>query len=225
MLIAEAMQKYCEAPTMCLPNKVYPYGLQCNGSFVEGFAEPKDELSSNSGGGVVEPDNSFTSMPFAPPDESYYGQLHQQDYYVWSGFHPDIQKAQHNHYYALESHFYPMNHEHYFPGENQFQYVPLRMMQGYPHDFQFQEFQYFVVIDFEATCDKERYPHPQEIIEFPSVVVNSATGQIEDFFQIYVRPTYNQHLSDFCKELTGIQQAQVLGRLPSTFFQLIIKAK
>ncbi|XP_075635829.1 uncharacterized protein LOC142608012 isoform X3 [Castanea sativa] len=81
--------------------------------------------------------------------------------------------------------------------------------QGYQPGFQFQEFQYFVVIDFEATCDKEKYPHPQEIIEFPSVIVNSMTGQLEDCFQIYVRPTCNQLLSNFCKELTGIQQAQV----------------
>uniref|UniRef100_A0A7N0UH35 GRF-type domain-containing protein n=1 Tax=Kalanchoe fedtschenkoi TaxID=63787 RepID=A0A7N0UH35_KALFE len=63
--------------------------------------------------------------------------------------------------------------------------------------------------NFEATCDKEKSPHPQEIIEFPSVLVNSMTGQMEDFFQTYVRPTCNQHLTDFCKELTGIQQIQV----------------
>ncbi|KAI9195968.1 hypothetical protein LWI28_019844 [Acer negundo] len=206
----EAMQKYCEAPTRFLQNKVYPCSLQYNGSFVEGFSEPKDEICSNSGGGIIEPDSSFTSVPYAPPDEGYYRPVNQQDYYACSAFHPNIQKAQQNHYHAPESHFYPMNHEYSFHGDNQFQYLPLRMSsQGYPQDFQFQEFQYFVVIDFEATCDKERNPHPQEIIEFPSVLVNSATGQLEDYFQIYVRPTYNQHLSDFCKELTGIQQTQV----------------
>ena len=85
--------------------------------------------------------------------------------------------------------------------------------QGHPHDFQFQDFQYFVVIDFEATCDKDRNPHPQEIIEFPSVIVSSVTGQLESNFQTYVRPTCNQHLSDFCKDLTGIQQFQVCSEL------------
>ncbi|KAK9274024.1 hypothetical protein L1049_018838 [Liquidambar formosana] len=115
-------------------------------------------------------------------------------------------------YMSIESHFYPMSHEYCLPVDNRFQYVPFRMLsQSYPRDHQFQDLQYFVVIDFEATCDKEKKPHPQEIIEFPSVLVNSVTGQLEDFFQIYVRPTCNQLLSDFCKELTGIQQIQVDG--------------
>ncbi|KAF6138676.1 hypothetical protein GIB67_009870 [Kingdonia uniflora] len=72
----------------------------------------------------------------------------------------------------------------------------------------YQEFQYFVVIDFEATCDKGKNPHPQEIIEVPFVLVNSVNGQIEAFFQTYVRPTFHQHLTDFCKELTSIHQIQ-----------------
>ncbi|XP_056689945.1 uncharacterized protein [Spinacia oleracea] len=50
---------------------------------------------------------------------------------------------------------------------------------------------------------KETNSHPQEIIEFPSVVVNSRTGQLEDCFQMYVRPTHHNLLSDFCKSLTG----------------------
>ncbi|KAJ8629218.1 hypothetical protein MRB53_022541 [Persea americana] len=55
----------------------------------------------------------------------------------------------------------------------------------------------------------EKIPQPQEIIEFPSVLVNSVTGQMEGSFQTYVRPTYRPLLTDFCKELTGIQQSQV----------------
>lgn len=104
---------------------------------------------------------------------------------------------------AFESHFYP------YPVENQLQCVPINMLsQGYSRE-QYQEFQYFVVIDFEATCDKDKNPHPQEIIEFPSVIVSSVTGQLEACFQTYVKPTCNQLLSDFCKDLTGIQQIQV----------------
>ncbi|KAF6167268.1 hypothetical protein GIB67_043129 [Kingdonia uniflora] len=72
-----------------------------------------------------------------------------------------------------------------------------------------QEFNYFVVIDFEATCDKDKKPNPQEIIEFPSVLVNSMNNQIESSFQTYVRPIFHQHLTNFCKDLTGIQQEQV----------------
>ncbi|XP_044483351.1 ERI1 exoribonuclease 2-like isoform X2 [Mangifera indica] len=193
----ETMQKYCGAPVRCLQNKVYPYNLQYSGNHVEGLSEPKDGINSNSGGGFMHHDSSFSSMSFIVPNGSYYRPGNQQEYYAWLAFQHDIHKAQQNHFHALEGHFHPVNSACYFHMNNQFQYVP------------FQEFQYFIVIDFEATCDKERNPHPQEIIEFPSVIVNSSTGQLEDYFQIYVRPTYNQHLSDFCKELTGIQQTQV----------------
>ncbi|KAI5438196.1 hypothetical protein KIW84_024081 [Lathyrus oleraceus] len=104
---------------------------------------------------------------------------------------------------AFESHFYP------YPVENQLQCVPINMLsQGYSRE-QYQEFQYFVVINFEATCDKDKNPHPQEIIDCPSVIVSSVTGQLEACFQTYVKPTCNQLLSDFCKDLTSIQQIQV----------------
>lgn len=93
---------------------------------------------------------------------------------------------------------------------------------GCLHEFQLQQFEYFVVIDFEATCDKEKIPQPQEIIEFPSVLVNSVTGEIEGSFQTYVRPTYHPLLTDFCKELTGIQQSQVsLESLWPFFYQYV----
>lgn len=194
----------------CLWSKTLPYKLQYSRNFVEGSPQANDEISSYSGVGFTEPDRSFHTPLFVPPNEGYYRPIHLQDYYVRSAFHANAQMAQKNPFYVLESHFYPMNHEHNFPMYDRFEPVPFRMSsQGYQPGFQFQEFQYFVVIDFEATCDKEKYPHPQEIIEFPSVIVNSMTGQLEDCFQIYVRPTCNQLLSDFCKELTGIQQAQV----------------
>lgn len=194
----------------CLWSKTLPYKLQYNRNFVEGSPQANDEISSHSGVGFREPDRSFRNPLFVPPNEGYYRPIHLQDFYVWSAFHANAQMAQKNPFYALESHFYPTNHEHNFPVYDRYEPVPFRMSsQGYQPGFQFQEFQYFVVIDFEATCDKEKYPHPQEIIEFPSVIVNSMTGQLQDCFQIYVRPTCNQLLSDFCKELTGIQQAQV----------------
>ncbi|KAL0397391.1 UNVERIFIED_CONTAM: ERI1 exoribonuclease 2 [Sesamum calycinum] len=62
---------------------------------------------------------------------------------------------------------------------------------------------------FAVNYRLQKNPHPQEIIEFPSVIVSSITGQLEACFQTYVRPTCNQILSDFCKDLTGIQQIQV----------------
>ncbi len=32
-------------------------------------------------------------------------------------------------------------------------------------------FDYYVILDFEATCDQGKTPKPQEIIEFPSALV------------------------------------------------------
>lgn len=209
----------------CLQSKALPYSPQFNVSFVGGVPEVKDEIYTESRGGIIERDSSLSRESFRPSNEGYYGPIHHRDYYLWSTSHPYIQKAHQNQFQMLESHFYPMNHNSCFSMDDQFNYVPnvpLKMLpQSHPHDFHFQEFQYFVVIDFEATCDKERNPHPQEIIEFPSVLVNSTTGQLEDTFQIYVRPTCNHLLSDFCKELTGIQQIQVYldcEYLPSILF-------
>jgi ERI1 exoribonuclease 2 len=113
--------------------------------------------------------------------------------------------------YQMGRYCYQSAQDYNFPLATRVQCFPREAFsQGVPQlDPNFQNFQYFVVIDFEATCDKDRNPNPQEIIEFPSVLVNSATGQLEASFQTYVRPTYHQHLTEFCKELTGIQQIQV----------------
>ena len=68
----------------------------------------------------------------------------------------------------------------------------------------------FVVIDFEATCE-ERNPadYMHEIIEFPAVLVSSASGEVVDIFHEYCRPVINPVLSDFCRALTGIEQSTV----------------
>ncbi|KAM6596734.1 hypothetical protein CsatA_007258 [Cannabis sativa] len=205
----EKMQKYCEASTRCLHGKAIRHNMQYEGTFEEGSSKPKDETVSYTGDAITE-GGSLDSTYFVPSSDGYHRPIYQQEFYVWSGYHPDNQRAQQNQFYALEDHFSPMSHDYCIPDDNRFQYVPFRkVFQNYQAEFINQEFQYFVVIDFEATCDKEKNPHPQEIIEFPSVLVNSMTGQLEDQFQVYVRPTHNQHLTDFCKELTGIQQTQV----------------
>ncbi|KAL5570336.1 hypothetical protein UlMin_026911 [Ulmus minor] len=72
---------------------------------------------------------------------------------------------------------------HYYTSSavSQFPYAAFNTFsQSYPNEFQFQDFQYFV----------------------------SVTGQLLACFGTYVRPTCNQFLSDFCKDLTGIQQLQ-----------------
>jgi len=74
---------------------------------------------------------------------------------------------------------------------------------------------YFVVIDFEATCEEKNpsdYPH--EIIEFPAVLVSTESQQIVDHFHSFVRPVINPKLSDFCKNLTGVEQKVVDGADP-----------
>uniref|UniRef100_A0A803KEH6 3'-5' exoribonuclease 1 n=1 Tax=Xenopus tropicalis TaxID=8364 RepID=A0A803KEH6_XENTR len=68
-------------------------------------------------------------------------------------------------------------------------------------------YDYICVIDFEATCEEGNstdYTH--EIIEFPIVLLNTHTLEIEDVFQRYVRPEINPQLSEFCVNLTGITQ-------------------
>ena len=86
------------------------------------------------------------------------------------------------------------------------------------------------MLDFEATCWKDKQKKSQEIsedifrwqghtsvslvhsvsVEFPAVLLNTANGAIEAEFHHYVQPKENPTLSDFCRELTGITQVYVL---------------
>ena len=67
----------------------------------------------------------------------------------------------------------------------------------------YQQFDYFCVLDFEATCGIPVNPKPQEIIEFAVVLMNANTLEIEAKFHHYVRPTVNPILLPFCKKLTS----------------------
>ncbi|CAB4040349.1 3 -5 exoribonuclease 1 [Paramuricea clavata] len=74
---------------------------------------------------------------------------------------------------------------------------------------------YFVVIDFEGTCEEENtagYIH--EIIEFPAILVNARTLELEDEFHRYCRPLEKIMLSKFCQNLTGITQETVNDAKP-----------
>ncbi|GMS95600.1 hypothetical protein PENTCL1PPCAC_17775 [Pristionchus entomophagus] len=75
-----------------------------------------------------------------------------------------------------------------------------------------QLYDYFLVLDFEATCIQNAKILPyQEIIEFPVAKLNSSNLEVESIFHKYVRPTENNNkgLSTFCTELTGIIQEMV----------------
>jgi len=73
---------------------------------------------------------------------------------------------------------------------------------------------YFLIIDFEATCEEKNPPgYPHEVIEFPVILVSSGEHGKEpervDVFHSFVRPVINPKLSEFCKSLTGIEQETV----------------
>jgi inhibitor of KinA sporulation pathway (predicted exonuclease) len=75
------------------------------------------------------------------------------------------------------------------------------------------EVYYLCILDFEATCfeNNEKLKYQMEIIEFPSIlykITNNKYKFVSEFHK-YVKPTINPILTNFCKELTGIQQETV----------------
>jgi len=77
-----------------------------------------------------------------------------------------------------------------------------------------QQFKYFLVLDFESTCQEpEQGPiDPQEIIEFPCLLVRADDlGLVEEFHE-YIRPVGKPQLTTFCTELTGITQDMIQDR-------------
>ncbi|ORY73524.1 hypothetical protein LY90DRAFT_666616, partial [Neocallimastix californiae] len=84
-----------------------------------------------------------------------------------------------------------------------------------------QPFKYYCVIDYEATCEEgQAFVYPNEIIEFPAVLLRSYTGEVESEFHEYVKPKNNPVLTKYCKELTGITQEQVDG---ADYFPEVLK--
>ena len=72
-------------------------------------------------------------------------------------------------------------------------------------------YDYYLIIDFEATCcDHSSVPKQEmEIIEFGAVMLQRGTMQIVDEFQSFIRPVRNPQLTPFCTELTTITQQDV----------------
>ncbi|XP_063231148.1 3'-5' exoribonuclease 1-like [Bacillus rossius redtenbacheri] len=76
-------------------------------------------------------------------------------------------------------------------------------------------FPFYVIVDFEATCEEVNPPnYPHEIIEFPAVLVDTEKQCVVDNFQSFCKPTLNPVLTDFCIALTGITQDQVDSAKP-----------
>lgn len=80
-------------------------------------------------------------------------------------------------------------------------------------------YRYLYCVDLEATCDEVGesesprqlaiVPAQMETIEIGLVVIDLESLGIVDEFQRFVRPQINPILTDFCKQLTSIQQADV----------------
>lgn len=80
-------------------------------------------------------------------------------------------------------------------------------------------YRYLYCVDLEATCDDVGVnesprslvvvPDQMETIEIGLVVIDLESLEIVDEFQRFVRPQINPTLTDFCKKLTSIQQADV----------------
>ncbi len=74
-----------------------------------------------------------------------------------------------------------------------------------------ENYDYFLVIDLEATCcDKKTIPrHEMEIIEIGAVMVDAKNLIPVSEFQTFIKPLRNPILTEFCKQLTSITQAEV----------------
>jgi len=69
---------------------------------------------------------------------------------------------------------------------------------------------FLLIMDLEATCFGGTWEwEPQEIIEFPAILIGREDYETISIFHHYVRPTQRPLLSDFCKNLTGIAQETV----------------
>ena len=81
----------------------------------------------------------------------------------------------------------------------------------------FKHYPYLLVVDLEATCDnREAKPclvpkEQMETIEIGAVLVDSQTLETVGELGIFVRPVRHPVLTEFCKQLTTITQADVDG--------------
>ena len=66
----------------------------------------------------------------------------------------------------------------------------------------------YIIFDLEATCWEDKNIKPNEIIEVGAVALNEKL-EIIDTFDMFIKPIVKPTLSDFCKELTHINQSDV----------------
>eukprot|EP01018_Ginkgo_biloba_P037812 Gb_34866 [translate_table: standard] len=209
--IIEQSRRHSEIVLMPLHNGNLGYNLQSIGIPV-GISVATNSERDFLSCGVIDSDSIANSQVFAPSNEGFMAARPQPNFCSFTNFQ-EVQSLPQNQGHALkDGPFFQRSWDYMMQQEIMFQNAPFKMHpQGNAQELQLQDFQYFVVIDFEATCDTGTHLYPQEIIEFPAVLVNSMTGRLEGHFQTYVKPVHHPVLTDFCKELTGIQQNQVDG--------------
>ena len=66
----------------------------------------------------------------------------------------------------------------------------------------------YIVFDLEATCWRQHDRSDNETIEIGAVRCDDAGAVVDEFCQ-FVRPLRHPRLSDFCRQLTSIRQADV----------------
>ncbi len=72
------------------------------------------------------------------------------------------------------------------------------------------EIQQYVFFDFEMLCSDQGMPYESmESIRIGAVKYELGSGSIH-FFDRYIKPINNEPLSNFCKELTGIRDIELL---------------
>ena len=78
-------------------------------------------------------------------------------------------------------------------------------------EFNFDKYNHILVVDLEATCcDLQTIlRHQMETIEIGAVMIDRETLSIVDEFQTFIKPRRHPILTDFCRQLTSITQAQV----------------
>ncbi|WP_339736244.1 3'-5' exonuclease [uncultured Gimesia sp.] len=75
----------------------------------------------------------------------------------------------------------------------------------------FSRYPYYLIIDLEATCcDQRSVPRNEmEIIEIGAVMVERDSLSVVDEFQTFIQPVRHPQLTQFCTELTSIQQSDI----------------
>jgi ERI1 exoribonuclease 3 len=71
------------------------------------------------------------------------------------------------------------------------------------------EYTHAIILDFEATCDDRNQPRPQEIVEFPSVLISLESLETVAEFRSFVRPYHHPVLTEFCAKFNSVSQADV----------------